>query len=178
MPSDLKIIRIKVSVQVCRYQCLIYSSMFSAHVYGLWFQLWEIFQSELQNSLLDEQPNIDGGQSTTLLDFSLSFQFYSFCFHLPLPKLSQVCRPGNHWPYGTRSGPGIPWCYSVFSALFLIVVLSALIIASINTIRETKCGKKCLPGFLLSWKWLPLACRSLEPYDKFCSCSCCGKQVR
>ena len=77
-------------------------------------------------------------------------------------------------------GPGISWCvcYSVFSALFLIVVLSALIIASINTIRETECGKKCLPGFLLSWKWLPLACRSLEPYDKFCSCSCCGKQVR
>ena len=63
------------------------------------------------------------------------------------------------------------------SALFLIVVLSALVIASINTIRETECGKKCLPGFLLSWKWLPLACRSLEPYDKFCSCSCCGKPV-
>ena len=66
----------------------------------------------------------------------------------------------------------------IFSVVFLTMVISVLIIASINIIRETEFGKKYFPRFLLSWKWLPLACRSLEPYDKFCSCSCCGKQVR
>ena len=204
-----KITQWKVSAQVCKCQCLIYFSMFSALVYGLLFPSWEISRSESPNSPPDEQPNIDGGQLTTLLDFSSYFQFYSFCFHWPLLKLSQVCHTliTEEYNQGTTQhsrstwieirnsrttsdqifsvhgprGAEMPWFKNVlfwFSALFLIVVLSALIIASINTIRETECGKKCLPGFLLSWKWLPLACRSLAPYDKFCSCSCCGKQVR
>jgi len=60
--------------------------------------------------------------------------------------------------------------------ILIIVLVLVLFICSINAIRTTECGNKCLPSFLISWKWLPVWCRSLAPYDPFCSCQwCCNK---
>ena len=54
------------------------------------------------------------------------------------------------------------------------LVLILLSISIINTLQIKK--PKVLPARLRSWKWLPLAMRSLKPYDELiCSkCKCCS----
>lgn len=49
-----------------------------------------------------------------------------------------------------------------------------LFVVLVNFMRN-KCPSY-LPGFLMSWKWLPVWFRSLEPYDRvFSKFSCCRK---
>jgi len=58
------------------------------------------------------------------------------------------------------------------TAIWILIPVIMIFIATINTIREKKPG--CLPPFLRSWKWLPKFMRSLEPYDRYI-CSVCFK---
>jgi len=46
-----------------------------------------------------------------------------------------------------------------------IVVILFVFICGVNLLRSKK--PSLLPSFLLSWKWLPVWLRSLEPYDRF-----------
>ena len=63
------------------------------------------------------------------------------------------------------------------SIIIAVVVFAAIVVAVINQIRRCKPG--ILPEFLKSWKWLPIWCRSLEPYDRnICNAKlCCEKKV-
>ena len=56
----------------------------------------------------------------------------------------------------------------------MLLLVSILII---NYIQNKK--PKCLPNFLLTWEFLPLPLRSLEPYDKVIkkACFCCCKKL-
>jgi sodium-dependent phosphate cotransporter len=63
----------------------------------------------------------------------------------------------------------------VFACVMGPVLLLLLIIVIINRM-QTKCPSK-LPNKLQTWDWCPLACHSLEPYDKvvikICPCKMC-----
>ena len=54
----------------------------------------------------------------------------------------------------------------------IIIVLIA--IGVIKIIQKKR--PHWLPSVLQNWKWLPVCCRSLEPYDRqFSRCACCNK---
>ena len=63
--------------------------------------------------------------------------------------------------------------FNSFLVVSSILVFTILSISIINTLQKKK--PKTLPVRLRNWKWLPLAMRSLKPYDDlFCSkCTCC-----
>ncbi|CAL8126774.1 unnamed protein product [Orchesella dallaii] len=55
-----------------------------------------------------------------------------------------------------------------------IICGTFLIVTGVNLLRVKK--PSILPGFLKSWKWLPIWFRSLEPYDNiFSQIACCRK---
>lgn len=57
------------------------------------------------------------------------------------------------------------------AGIILFIFAVALLV---NLLRAKK--PSLLPSFLLTWKWLPIWFRSLEPYDRvFSSFSCCKK---
>ena len=67
----------------------------------------------------------------------------------------------------------------------LIPIAGFIIIIAIIKLMQRKCQRR-LPYALRNWKFLPLACRSLEPYDRvvirvkssICCCTCCnGEEV-
>lgn len=61
----------------------------------------------------------------------------------------------------------------VIAAAAIICILF-LFVSLVNLLRVK--FPAILPGFLKSWKWLPIWFRSLEPYDKvFTRFSCCRK---
>lgn len=75
--------------------------------------------------------------------------------------------------------PGIVLGLSVAGTIPLLCVgipflLLLIAIAIIKTLQRRK--PSWLPKKMRNWKWLPLACRSLEPYDRqFAKCACCNK---
>jgi sodium-dependent phosphate cotransporter len=59
-------------------------------------------------------------------------------------------------------------------ALAAIIISMSLFVMLVNLLRQKK--PSVLPNFLLSWKWLPIWCRSLQPYDElFNRFTCCRK---
>lgn len=56
-----------------------------------------------------------------------------------------------------------------------IPILALLVaIGAIKILQNRK--PKLLPAVMRDWKWLPVWCRSLEPYDRqFAKCSCCNR---
>ena len=61
--------------------------------------------------------------------------------------------------------------------LLCVGVPIILIFVAIGVIKcmQSKCAH-CLPPVMRNWKWLPVCCRSLEPYDRqFAKCACCNK---
>lgn len=54
------------------------------------------------------------------------------------------------------------------------VLIILIAIAVIKTLQSKK--PSWLPKGMRTWKWLPVWCRSLEPYDRqFAKCACCNK---
>ena len=75
--------------------------------------------------------------------------------------------------------PGIVLGLSIAGPIALLVVgvpfLTILVAITIIKIFQWK-KPSLLPRVMRDWKWLPLACRSLEPYDRqFAKCACCKK---
>ena len=57
---------------------------------------------------------------------------------------------------------------------FLIFLIAIIII----NILQMYCPF-CLPTIMRNWNWLPVYCRSLEPYDRqFAKCACCKRFLR
>ncbi len=75
--------------------------------------------------------------------------------------------------------PGIVLGLSIAGTIALLcvgipILLLLITIAVIKTIQRRK--PSCLPRVMRDWKWLPVGCRSLEPYDRqFAKCACCKK---
>ena len=67
----------------------------------------------------------------------------------------------------------IPGWYVLLSVMLPIVIIIGFVI--IVNVSQSRCPS-CLPTKLQSWDWLPLCCRSLEPYDRlFRKCCVCCK---
>lgn len=62
-------------------------------------------------------------------------------------------------------------------ALLCVGVPFLILLVAIGVIKTLQRRKPSwLPRVMRDWKWLPLACRSLEPYDRqFAKCACCKK---
>jgi sodium-dependent phosphate cotransporter len=70
---------------------------------------------------------------------------------------------------------GLSFAGSIFVIIAAaIIVVTFLFVSLVNLLRVKK--PSLLPSFLLTWKWLPIWTRSLEPYDKvFTQFACCKK---
>jgi sodium-dependent phosphate cotransporter len=56
----------------------------------------------------------------------------------------------------------------------LPIIIIFIAIGVIKIIQKKR--PQCLPPVMRNWKWLPVCCRSLEPYDRqFSRCACCNK---
>ena len=75
--------------------------------------------------------------------------------------------------------PGIVLGLSIAGpiALLCVGVPFFILLVAIGVIKILQRRKPSwLPRVMRDWKWLPLACRSLEPYDRqFAKCACCKK---
>ncbi len=75
--------------------------------------------------------------------------------------------------------PGIVLGLSIAGTIALLCVgIPILIILVFVTVIKILQQKKptCLPLVMRNWKWLPVGCRSLEPYDRqFAKCACCNR---
>jgi sodium-dependent phosphate cotransporter len=75
--------------------------------------------------------------------------------------------------------PGVVLGLSIAGPIALLCVgvpflILLIVIAVIKILQRKK--PSWLPRVMRDWKWLPLACRSLEPYDRqFAKCACCKK---
>lgn len=75
--------------------------------------------------------------------------------------------------------PAIVLGLSIAGTIALLVVgipfLIILIAIAVIKIFQRK-WPLLLPSVMRNWKWLPIGCRSLEPYDRqFAKCACCNK---
>lgn len=75
--------------------------------------------------------------------------------------------------------PGIVLGLSVAGTIALLVVgipiLIIIVVIAVVTIVQRK-RPSLLPPVMRTWKWLPVGCRSLEPYDRqFAKCTCCNR---
>ncbi|XP_057371629.1 sodium-dependent phosphate transport protein 2B-like [Daphnia carinata] len=75
--------------------------------------------------------------------------------------------------------PAIVLGLSIAGTIALLVVgvpvLIVLIAIAVIKILQRK-WPFLLPSVMRDWKWLPVGCRSLEPYDRqFAKCACCNK---
>ena len=75
--------------------------------------------------------------------------------------------------------PGIVLGLSIAGpiALLCVGVPCFILLVAIGVIKILQRRKPSwLPRVMRDWKWLPLACRSLELYDRqFAKCACCNK---
>lgn len=75
--------------------------------------------------------------------------------------------------------PGIVLGLSIAGTIALLCVgipflVLLVLIAIVKTLQRKK--PSWLPKKMRNWKWLPVACRSLEPYDRqFAKCACCNR---
>ena len=61
-----------------------------------------------------------------------------------------------------------------FLCVGIPILVTLITIALIKIIQKKK--PSCLPKVMQDWKWLPVFCRSLEPYDRqFAKCACCNR---